>query len=275
MHKRLMAMKQNLASAIEAQLCNIGEVDCEELGCAIDMLKDLEEALYFCTITEAMNGEGKGKGSVEIEYEGHKKNGHSQMNGNDQMYYPMYANGGSSQMNMGGMPMMYANGGSGSSGNSGGGSSSGGSGSSGGSSSGGGGSSYYGGLGGYWDNQPYYNGTEWVCYGGNEPMYYQSRDSRGRFTSGRGGGGGNSRNDYSEPMMMERDEREGRSPMNRKMYMEAKDTKDKASQLRELEKYMQELTSDMVEMIQDSSPEEKQYLEKKISALASKIGQMK
>ena len=38
--------------------------------------KDLEEALYFCTITEAMNGEGKSKGNVEIEYEGHKKNGH-------------------------------------------------------------------------------------------------------------------------------------------------------------------------------------------------------
>ena len=122
MHKRLMAMKQNLASAIEAQLCNLNEVDCEELGQAIDMLKDLEEALYFCTITESMNGEGKSKGNVEIEYEGHKKNGHSQMNGNDQMYYPMY---------MGGSPMMYANG----SGN----------GSSGGSSSGGNSSSYYGG----------------------------------------------------------------------------------------------------------------------------------
>ena len=106
MHKRLMAMKENLASAIETQLCNIGEVDCEELGCAIDMLKDLEEALYFCTITEAMNGEGKGRGNVEIEYEGHKKNGHSQMNGNDQMYM-----NGSSQMYMGGSPMMYANGG--------------------------------------------------------------------------------------------------------------------------------------------------------------------
>lgn len=101
-------------------------------------------------------------------------------------------------------------------------------------------------------------------------MYYQGRDSQGRYTSGRG----NSRSDYSEPMMY-RDEREGRSPQNRRMYMEAKGSKDKATQLRELEKYMQELTSDMVEMIQDSSPEEKQYLEKKISALASKIGQMK
>lgn len=242
MHKRLMAMKQCLANAIEAQLCNIGEVDSEELGQAIDMLKDLEEALYFCTITEAMNGEGKNKGGIEIEYEGHKKNGHSQMNGNDQMYYPMYSNGNnnSSQMYSMGMPMMYANG----SGN---------------------------GNSGHSSGQSYYDGMEWVCYGGSEPMYYQGRDSQGRYTSGKG----SSRSDYSESMMMERDEREGRSPMNRKMYMEAKGTKDKASQLRELEKYMQELTSDMVEMIQDSSPEEKQYLEKKISALASKIGQMK
>lgn len=230
MHKRLMAMKQCLANAIEAQLCNIGEVDSEELGQAIDMLKDLEEALYFCTITEAMNGEGKHKGGIEIEYEGHKKNGHSQINGNDQIYYPMYSNGNnnSSQMHSMGMPMMYADG-----------------------------------------NSEYSSGQSY--YGGSEPMYYQGRDSQGRYTSGRG----SSRSDYSEPMMMERDEREGRSPMNRKMYMEAKGTKDKASQLRELEKYMQELTSDMVEMIQDSSPEEKQYLEKKISALASKIGQMK
>lgn len=230
MHKRLMAMKQNLASAIEAQLCNLSEVDCEELGQAIDMLKDLEEALYFCTITEAMTGEGKGKGNVEIEYEGYKKNGHSQMNGNDQMYY------GGSQMYMG-SPMMYANGSNGN-----------------GSSSGGSSNS----------------GSSTSYYGGNDQMYYQGRDSQGRYTSGRG----SSRSDYSEPMMY-RDEREGRSPQNRRMYMEAKGSKDKATQLRELEKYMQELTSDMVEMIQDSSPEEKQYLEKKISALASKIGQMK
>lgn len=103
-------------------------------------------------------------------------------------------------------------------------------------------------------------------------MYAQPRDSQGRYMSdGRGG----SRNNYYTEPMYERDEREGRSPQNRKMYMEAKGTKDKAAQLRELEKYMQELTSDMVEMIQDSTPEEKQYLEKKITALASKIGQMK
>ena len=206
MHKRLMAMKQNLMCAIESQLCNLHEVDTEELGQAIDMLKDLEEALYFCTITEAMNASGNGK--VEVEYEKeHKKNGHSQMNGSDQMYYPY--------------PMMYNDG---------------------------------------WDNG-----------NSNLQMNAQGRDSMGRYA---GNGNGGPRSDYSEPMYM-RDDREGRSPTNRRMYMEAKLSKDKATQLRELEKYMQELTSDMVEMIQDASSEEKQYLEKKISALAAKIGQMK
>ena len=43
--------------------------------------------------------------------------------------------------------------------------------------------------------------------------------------------------------------------------------------MRELEKYMQELTQDVVEMIEGSSPEERQYLSKKISALATKLTQ--
>lgn len=184
MHKRIMAMKEQLATAIESQLCNLQDCDCEELGEAVDMLKDLEEALYFCTITEAMN-----KGS---EY---KKND----------YYPSYS--GNSQM-------------------------------------------YYGG----WSTPSNGNGT------------YHTNDHNGHDN-------GSSMDYYQDEMM--RDAREGRSPQNRRMYMEAKHTKDKATQLRELEKYMQELTSDMVEMIQDASPEEKQYLEKKITALGAKIGQMK
>jgi hypothetical protein len=32
----------------------LGEVDTKELGEAIDMIKDLEEAIYYCTVTEAM-----------------------------------------------------------------------------------------------------------------------------------------------------------------------------------------------------------------------------
>lgn len=221
MHKRIMAMKEQLASCIEYQLSHINDVDSEELGEAIDMLKDLEETLYFCTITEAMNGkcqcgkEKNGHTPVALEYDQMQYYGGSR-NGGNQSYY-----GGN-----------------------------------------GGGHSYYGDSG--MSDSSYYGG-------GSNQSYYQGRDSQGRFTSGRSG---NSRSSYTEPMY-ERDEREGRSPQNRRMYMEAKGTKDKATQLRELEKYMQELTGDMVEMIQDSSPEEKQYLEKKISALATKIGQMK
>lgn len=46
---------------------------------------------------------------------------------------------------------------------------------------------------------------------------------------------------------------------------------DKAKKMKELESYMQELTVDIAEMIEDSSPEERQLIHKKISALASKI----
>ena len=72
------------------------------------------------------------------------------------------------------------------------------------------------------------------------------------------------------------DEWLGHSPHGRKRYLEAREHgKDKATQLRELEKYVHELSSDIVTMIDDASVEEKAYLEKKISALAAKIGQMK
>ena len=53
--------------------------------------------------------------------------------------------------------------------------------------------------------------------------------------------------------------------MSRKHYLEIKSMNaDKVTQVKELEKYMNELTSDIVEMIQDASPEEKQLLHKKM-----------
>lgn len=68
------------------------------------------------------------------------------------------------------------------------------------------------------------------------------------------------------------DEREGRSPMSRKMYMESKMThQDQATKLRELEKYMRELSEDVVDMISDASPEEKMTLQTKLNELISKI----
>lgn len=180
-HDRLKHMKETIMCAVEMQLCNLGEVDTKELGEAIDMIKDLEEAIYYCTVTEAMLHP-----EHEIEW-GMKKDGHHEKDG-DRMYY-----GGKRY------PMMY-----------------------------------------------------------DEDMEHK---------------------DWSmehKDWPVEHDERDGRSYNSRRMYMEAKEMKkDKAIQLRELEKYMQELSQDITDMIADASTEEKQYLEKKITALASKIGQMK
>jgi hypothetical protein len=69
-----------------------------------------------------------------------------------------------------------------------------------------------------------------------------------------------------------RDNREGRSPMKRRAYIESKEMhQDKATQMKGLEDYMSELSQDISEMIQMSSPEEKAVLQKKLSALSSKI----
>jgi hypothetical protein len=45
--------------------------------------------------------------------------------------------------------------------------------------------------------------------------------------------------------------------MSRKSYLETKETGDKESQMKHLEKYLHELTTDITEMSKDASPEEK------------------
>ena len=54
-HEKLKHMKDTLMCVVEMQLCELDEVDTKELGEAIDMIKDLEEAIYYATVTEAMN----------------------------------------------------------------------------------------------------------------------------------------------------------------------------------------------------------------------------
>ena len=154
-HERLRAIKDTLICCVEEQMENLCKVDTEELGEVIDMIKDLEEAIYYCTVTEAMNTEGSGN---------------------------------------------------------------------------------------LWEMKKSDHHQEW-----HDDSRIDSWDSKS-----------------------------GKSHMSRKLYMEAKhNDSDKSVQLRELEKYAQELTQDIVEMIADATLEEKQYMEKKITALASKIGQMK
>lgn len=66
--------------------------------------------------------------------------------------------------------------------------------------------------------------------------------------------------------------RDSKSSISRIKYMEAKEMKyDKNTQLQELEKYIKELTSDIIEMVEDSSPEEKKYLANKMSSLAQRL----
>lgn len=75
---------------------------------------------------------------------------------------------------------------------------------------------------------------------------------------------------YSEGQY--RDAREGRSGHSRRSYMEAKEThKDKTEKLKELEKYMNELSADITEMIGDSTNEEKTILKAKLQTLANKV----
>lgn len=173
--EHLKQLKEKLIEGVYHQTSQgLQSVDREELGEAIDMIKDIEEILYYCSITKAME-----------EKEQEEKYTHK--------YF--------SSMNY---PTNYNNG---------------------------------------------------------NRMYYSE--------------GNNSRN-YSDRTMSYpteiRDYREGRSPVTRRNYMEGKETHhDKTKQLKELEKYVQELSGDILEMISDASPEEKIMLSQKINTLAEKI----
>lgn len=273
--EKLKQMKEALVGCVQTQIYgNMDKVDAKELGEAVDMIKDLAEAIYYCTITEAMEKEEKeGKEGKE----GGKGGQHGMMYYNQRVmpmpmpmyHYPMeYYDPRYRERYM--PASMYAQGGSG-----GGGSSSGGSGGSSGGSSGGGGSRNAQGDGGYdsssrgnnargGGSRGYQDGMMYM----EEPWYEDMMYARGG-RGGQGGGGGN--RNYPPMEMLIKDPREGRSGERRRMYMEGKGMKDKTSQMKELESYMQELSSDLTEMVQDASPEEKQLLQQKISTLAQKI----
>lgn len=82
--ERLKMMKEKLISCVESQLNDLSKVNAKELGEAVDMIKDLEETIYYCTVVEAMENKDKEQPSREM------------------MYYPvMYYNGNSSGGNSG------------------------------------------------------------------------------------------------------------------------------------------------------------------------------
>lgn len=117
-----------------------------------------------------------------------------------------------------------------------------------------------------YDEPPYYHMNP-DMYREHDPEYYRDLDrSEGRLY-------------YTEPITMEKthDAREGRSGMSRRAYMETKEMhkentpEDKQQKMKELEKYMGELSSDITEMISDASAEEKSLLKAKLQTLAQKV----
>jgi hypothetical protein len=179
--ERLKAMKERLMTCVESQMGDLSKTNAEELGEVVDMIKDLEETIYYCTVVEAM----------EKKEEEPKR---------EMMYYPvMYYNDGKNMSSR---------------------------------------------------NRYYYP----------ESSYYDDAYSRGM-------------RDYANVYPREiRDYREGRSGNSRRMYMESKEMHEgKEKQMAELEKYMKELSGDVMEMINDATLEEKQILSQKLITLAEKI----
>lgn len=195
--EQLKMIKEQITSQVAAQMNNLQDVHTKELGEAIDMIKDLAEAEYYCSVVKAMEeaSENKEKATNNYYY-------------TDQYYPSAYYR--DVDRNLGRM--------------------------------------YYSGSNNSGNNS-----------NSSSSNYYQENMGRNNYT------------EQSYPMTF-RDDREGRSPRMRKMYMESKDMHhDNTKTMQELENYMQELTHDMMEMIGKASPEEKSLLQKKINMLANKI----
>ena len=197
--EQLKAMKEQLTSIVQGQLAHTDSVDTKELGEAVDMIKDLAEAIYYCSITEAMD-ESKDKGNTYYytTYRPDMMTRYDEIFDPNRMFY-----GGQGSNNSSGRSRMYRTGRK------------------------------------------------------INPVYYQP-DYR--------------EYDYPEQMMPDHDPREGRARKSRRMYMESKELhKDSATQMKELEKYIQDLSKDVTEMIEHATPEEKQLLQQKIMTLSTKI----
>ncbi len=82
--EQLKAMKEQLTACVQAQIGDLKSANAEELGEAVDMIKDLSEAIYYCTITKAMEDSDKEKEMMRyvkpIYY-------YNEMGGNKPRYY--------------------------------------------------------------------------------------------------------------------------------------------------------------------------------------------
>ena len=67
---KLKNIKCTLVSQVQSELTDMKKVNTKELGEVIDMIKDLEEAMYYCSIIQAMedNKEDKEQKYSSINY---------------------------------------------------------------------------------------------------------------------------------------------------------------------------------------------------------------
>lgn len=220
--ERLKMIKDTLLNCVSGQVGDLSSVNAEEMGEVVDMIKDLEEAMYYCSVVEAMEESKKEKEQAE-------KNGNTNTYYYTERYIPdMYYR----DMNRRDGRM------------------------------------YYRGSG----MSPYFNADySYMNYPTRRyPRFEDDGHDTNEFLKTYIEQSGNM--NPSDRSRQTRDAREGRSGMTRRTYMEGQAAHaDKATQMKELEKYVQELGKDLTEMIKEASPEEKQILQQKISTLAQKV----
>ena len=214
--KRMHEMIEKLSEAAECEFSKgIENVDTCEMDKVVDMMKDLSEAMYYRTLTKAMQ-ESDTEEIMEM--------------------FDRYGDGGKRYYDM----WRYKSGRFAPKGR--------------------------GTRRGY-DEPPYYHMTP-DMYREHDQEYWRDMDRKdGKMY-------------YTEPITMDKthDVREGKSGMSRRSYMETKEMhksntpEDKQQKMKELEKYMGELSTDITEMISDASPEERNLLKQKLQVLTQKIG---
>lgn len=192
--ENLKRLKEELTMTVQSQMGNLSNANAQELGAAIDMIKDLSEAIYYCSIVKAMEDSDEDRKIMD------------KINSKQQMY---------------------------------------------------GGYNYY--------SRPYYRMEPGMESYRRDREYGRMYYNGGSGASGDSSGNGNSgRNNSSS--------NSGRSSETRRYYMNGKEThQPKEKQVQELNRYMQDLASDLTEMIQDASQEEKILLQQKLSDLSAKI----
>lgn len=228
-------LKENVTTCMQPEEVGI-------VGAAVDMLKDLCEAEYYARISKAMEEQEKEDEEEEKYLLKRLKEEYGEEEG-ERRYYDnyRYANG------------RFAPKGRGT----------------------------YRGRRGYTE-PPYYHMTP-EMYREHDPEYYRDMDRiEGKMyytepSMSRIGNNYSTSMNRTGSMSGMRDSREGRSGMSRRTYMETKElhadnsAESKQAKMKELEKYMGELSSDLTEMIAGASNEEKTMLKTKLQTLTQKI----